>query len=79
MCTIQCFVFSILLEYLTMAITHVLNETTRGQQPAARVLIFAACFLFMNTIDGHVHYSKVPICSLHANPQKFHAAKWWAW
>jgi hypothetical protein len=81
MWALQCFVFSIILEYLTIAIAHVLKEATRGQQPAARMLILAA-FLFMNsmdTIDGHVHYSKLPICNLLANPQKFHAAKWRAW
>ena len=81
MWALQCFVFSIILEYLTIAIAYVLNEATRRQQPAARMLILAA-FLFMNsmdTVDGHVHYNKAPVFSLLANPQKLHAAKWRAW
>lgn len=73
--------FLIVLEYLTIAIAHVLHEATRGQQLAARVIILAA-FLFLkskDTINGHVHYNKVPICNMFANPQKFHATKWRAW
>lgn len=78
MCAFPCFLFLIVLKYLTVAITHGLNEATRGQQHAASL----AAFLFMNsmdTIDGHIHHNEVPVCSLVANPQKFHAAKWRAW